>query len=307
MSGNAESRISELVAAGDSPRLDRFLAERERELTRSRIHSLISDGWVTLNGQVARPAQRVKAGDRVVLTVPPVRESDLIPQEIPLEVIYQDSDIVVIDKPAGLSVHPGPGHPDGTLVNALLARCPDIQGVGGVQRPGLVHRLDKDTSGLIVVAKTEKAHQDISGQIKERQVHKGYLALTVGVPPQDSGTVDAPIGRDPRHRQRMAVVLGGRESRTHYRVVQELDGHALLALVLETGRTHQIRVHLAYLGYPILGDEVYGRRSSILPRQFLHADSLEFRHPQTGEHMSFRSDLPRDLKEAMESLVSAVS
>ena len=302
MSSSLKSKVRELVAAGDSPRLDRFLAERERGLTRSRIHSLIGEGWVTLNGRVARPAQKVRTGDRVILTIPPVRESDLIAQDIPLQVIYQDSEIVVIDKPAGLSVHPGPGHPDGTLVNALLARCPDIQGVGGVHRPGIVHRLDKDTSGLIVVAKTEKAHHDISAQIKGREVHKGYLALTVGVPPQDSGTVDAPIARDPRHRQRMAVVLGGRESRTHYRVVKELDGHALLSLALETGRTHQIRVHLAYLGYPIFGDEVYGRRSSTLPRQFLHANSLELRHPQTGEHMSFRSDLPSDLTEAMESL-----
>ena len=303
MTGNSENKVRELVATGDSPRLDRFLAEKERELTRSRIHSLIGEGQVTLNGQVARPAQKVRTGDRVTLTVPPVRESDLIPQDIPLEVIYQDSDIVVIDKPAGLSVHPGPGHPDGTLVNALLARCPDIQGIGGVHRPGIVHRLDKDTSGLIVVAKTEKAHHDISSQIKSRAVHKGYMALTVGAPPQDSGTVDAPIARDPRHRQRMAVVLGGRESRTHFRVVKELDGHALLSLTLETGRTHQIRVHLAYLGYPIYGDEVYGRRSPTLPRQFLHASALEFRHPRTGEQVSFHSELPGDLKEAMESLM----
>ena len=303
MTGDSENKVRELVATGDSPRLDRFLAEKERELTRSRIHSLIGEGQVTLNGQVARPAQKVRTGDRVTLTIPPVRESDLIPQDIPLEVIYQDSDIVVIDKPAGLSVHPGPGHPDGTLVNALLARCPDIQGIGGVHRPGIVHRLDKDTSGLIVVAKTEKAHLDISSQIKSRAVHKGYMALTVGAPPQDSGTVDAPIARDPRHRQRMAVVLGGRESRTHFRVLKELDGHALLSLTLETGRTHQIRVHLAYLGYPIYGDEVYGRRSPALPRQFLHASALEFRHPRTGEQVSFHSELPGDLKEAMESLM----
>ena len=305
MTSNSETRFRELVAAGDSPRLDRFLAEKERELTRSRIHSLIGEGLVTLNGQVARPAQKVRAGDRIILAIPPARESGLVPQDIPLEVIYQDPDIVVIDKPAGLSVHPGPGHPDGTLVNALLARCPDIQGIGGVHRPGIVHRLDKDTSGLIVVAKTEKAHHDISSQIKGREVHKGYLALTVGVPPQDSGTVDAPIARDPRHRQRMAVVLGGRESRTHFRVVKELDGHALLSLTLETGRTHQIRVHLAYLGYPIYGDEVYGRRSSALARQFLHANVLEIRHPRTGERMSFRSELPHDLKEAMESLIAS--
>ena len=191
---------------------------------------------------------------------------------------------------------------DGTLVNALLARCPDIQGIGGVHRPGIVHRLDKDTSGLMVVAKTEKAHHSLSAQIKERKVRKGYLALTVGVPPQDEGTVDVPIARDPRHRQRMAVVLDGRESRTHYRVVEDLGSHALLELDLETGRTHQIRVHLAYLGYPLYGDEVYGRRSPFLSRHFLHANALGFRHPRSGEDVAFQSELPAELLQVLTTL-----
>ena len=302
VSGAAATSAKEFIATMGYGRLDRFLADREEDLTRSRIHSLISEGWVLVNDSPARPSQRVRAGDRVVLTVPPVREMELEPQDIPLKVVFQDADLVVIDKPAGISVHPGPGHPDGTLVNALLARCPDIQGIGGVHRPGIVHRLDKNTSGLMVVAKTERAHQALSAQIKERQVHKGYRALVVGQPPLDEGVIDAPIGRDTRHRQRMAVVLGARESRTRYKVVERLAGHTLLDLVLETGRTHQIRVHLSYLGYPLYGDQVYGRRSPDLSRHFLHASSLAFRHPATGADVTFESELPEELRTIVESL-----
>jgi 23S rRNA pseudouridine1911/1915/1917 synthase len=221
-----------------------------------------------------------------------------------LTVVYQDDALIVIDKPAGLSVHPGPGHSDGTLVNALLARCPDIQGIGGVIRPGIVHRLDKDTSGLMLVAKTEEAHQSLSAQFKEHTVTKGYLALSVGVVEPASGQIDAPIARDPRHRKRMAVVMGGREARTRYQVVQRFDGYSLLEVYPETGRTHQIRVHLAYLGHPLLGDGVYGKRSPLLDRHFLHAHYLGFRHPTSGELIEFRSDLPDDLRRAVETLRS---
>ena len=296
---NGRERVEKFVAAADAARLDRFLSERKKNLTRSRIHSLIREGMVSLNDGLARPSQRVHAGDRILLRVPPDREPDIVPQDMPLDVVYQDAEFVVIDKPAGLSVHPGPGHPDGTLVNALLARCPDIQGIGGVTRPGIVHRLDKDTSGLLVVAKTERAHQDLSEQIRSRQVFKGYLALSVGSPPHEEGLVDAPIARDPRHRKRMAVVLGGRESRTRYRLLGKYGAHSLLELVLETGRTHQIRVHLAYLGCPLYGDEVYGRRSAELGRHFLHASVLGFHHPSTGEPMTFRSELPSELRRVL--------
>ena len=306
MVDHAKERVREFTAGEDCARLDRFLGKAARELSRSRSHALIEEGQVSVNGRPGRPAQKVRAGDRVILTIPPVREINLVPQDIPVELIYQDAELVVLDKPAGLSVHPGPGHPDGTLVNALLARCPDIQGagqgIGGVARPGIVHRLDKDTSGLMMVAKTERAHRELSRQIKDRQVHKGYLALTVGVPPQDEGVIDAPIARDPRHRQRMAVVLGGRAARTGYRVMEQFDGYALVELVLETGRTHQIRVHLAYLGYPLFGDAVYGRRSSGLARHFLHANELGFRHPENGEAMTFRSPLPPELRDVLEEL-----
>ena len=295
-------QVQEFTADRDSPRLDRFLTLLPTGLSRSRLHSLIAQGLVSLNGAAARPSRKVRAGDRIILTVPPPRPMELAAQAIPLTVVYQDDQLIVIDKPAGLSAHPGPGHPDGTLVNALLAHCPDLRGIGGVNRPGLVHRLDKDTSGLMVVAKTEVAHQELSAQLKARRVEKGYLALAVGLVEPPEGMIDAPIARDPRHRQRMAVVVGGRESRTGYRTRQRLAGHTLLELVLETGRTHQIRVHLAYLGYPLFGDAVYGKASPGLNRHFLHAHRLAFRHPLSGEWLELQSPLPTELAEVIEDL-----
>ena len=292
----------EFLATGETLRLDQFLVEQELGLTRSRLHGLITGGQARLNGRTAKPAQRVRAGDRVSLTVPPRRRLDLLPQYLPLTVVYQDSDLVVIDKPAGLSVHPGPGHPDGTLVNALLAHCPDIQGIGDAIRPGIVHRLDKDTSGLMVVAKTEPAHHSLSAQIKARKVTKGYLALITGSLPDRQGRIDAPIGRDPRHRKRMAVVSGGRQACTTYRVLEQMAGYSLLELYLETGRTHQIRVHLAYLGHPLMGDRLYGKGSPMLARQFLHAHHLGFAHPMSGEPLDLRSSLPEDLAEVVQAL-----
>ena len=282
------------VEAG-GPRLDQFLAGKRTGLSRSQLHRLIVNGSVRLNGSAVKPSQRVQLGDRVSVTVPPPRPLDLVPQSMPLTVIHQDSHIVVIDKPAGLSVHPGPGHPDHTLVNGLLALCPDIQGVGDGVRPGIVHRLDKDTSGLMVVAKHHLAHQALSDQINAREVTKGYLALAVGALNPPNGQIDLPIFRDPRHRKRMAVVPGGRESRTHYRVLERFAGFSLVELYLETGRTHQIRVHLAHLGHPLLGDALYGKPSPSLPRHFLHAHHLGFRHPSSGEPIEFRCDLPEDL------------
>ena len=276
-------------------RLDQFLAMQSVRLTRSRLHALINEGHVRLNGNLAKPSQKVRAGDQISLVVPPPRELDLTPEAIPLEVVYQDPDLIVINKPAGLSVHPGPGHPSGTLVNALLARCPDIQGIGGALRPGIVHRLDKDTSGLMMVAKTDHAHQKLSEQIKDRLVTKGYLGMATGEMASQKGVIDAPIARDPRNRKKMAVVDGGKESRTRYRVVKQYIGGSLLELYLESGRTHQIRVHLAYLGHPLFGDPVYGRRSSTLGRQFLHAHHLSFTHPSSGELLEFRTELPEDL------------
>ena len=260
-----------------------------------------------VNGSGSKASSKVRRGDRITLTVPPPKPTEVVPQWMPLTMVHQDEHIAVIDKPAGLAVHPGPGHSDHTLVNALLAICPDIQGVGGEIRPGIVHRLDKDTSGLMVVAKTHQAHLDVSGQIKARQVDKGYIALAVGKVEPAVGVIDEPIGRDPHHRKRMAVAPDGREARTRYRVLEYImpsggvrPGYSLLEVVLETGRTHQIRVHFSFLGHPLMGDGVYGRSSPLLGRQFLHANRLGFRHPATGELVEFRSELPPELSAVLD-------
>ena len=290
-----------ILVYGGEIRLDQFLAQQDIGLTRSRLRQLIDSGDVLVNGAAVKPAHRVRPGDLVLVSVPPPRPSVAVPQDIPLTVVYQDADLVVIDKPAGLAAHPGPGHPDQTLVNGLLALCPDIQGIGGEIRPGIVHRLDKDTSGLMIAAKTESAHHGLSQQIKDRLVHKGYLALVEGAPSPETGVIDAPIGRDPRRRTRMAVTAGGRESRTGYRLLETAGRYSLLELQLHTGRTHQARVHLAWLGHPIFGDAVYGKRSPLLSRHFLHAHRLAFAHPATGEPLEFRSPLPPDLEAALEA------
>lgn len=280
----------------DGVRLDSYLVSVQTNLTRNRIQTLIASGFVTVNGSTSKASYKVRRGDSVTLVIPTPKPVDIIPQDIPLQFVYQDQDIVVIDKPAGLSVHPGPGHPDGTLVNALMAHCPDIEGVGGEIRPGIVHRLDKDTSGLIMIAKTHAAHIDLSNQIKNRTVTKGYLALATGTLPMDSGIIDAPIARDPRNRKRMAVVLGGKASRTRYTIIDRLPDATYLDIRLETGRTHQIRVHFAYSGNPLVGDQVYGKRSDHFLRHFLHANHLGFIHPSTGREIEFTSKLPKDLE-----------
>ena len=305
----------EFTADKSWPRLDRYLSSLDLGLdlgldpglTRSQLHRLVVQGSVLVNGYSSKPSQTIQVGDRVTVSIPPPRTLDLAPQWMPLQLVYQDEHIVVIDKPPGLSVHPGPGHPDRTLVNGLLALCPDIQGIGDSVRPGIVHRLDKDTSGLMMVAKNHQAHLALSAQIKDRQVTKGYLALATGIFPADKGQIDAPISRDPRNRKRMAVAPGGRDSKTNYRVIESLvleslDRYTLLQLYLESGRTHQIRVHLAYLGHPLLGDQLYGKASPMLNRQFLHANHLGFRHPASGQNLEFRSALPEDLAHVLESL-----
>ena len=289
------------VDAGES-RVDQYLAALDLGITRSRLRQLIVDGQVKVNGAQVKPAHRVREGDHLLVTVPQPRPSGVEAQDIPIPVIYQDSDLVVVEKPPGLSVHPGPGHPDRTLVNGLLALCPDIKGIGGEIRPGIVHRLDKDTSGLMMAAKTQEAHNDLSRQIRDRLVQKGYLALVEGLPSQESGVIDVPIGRDPRRRTRMAVTAGGRESRTGYTLLERAGAFSLLELQLHTGRTHQARVHLAWLGHPLLGDAVYGNRSRLLARHFLHAHRLAIAHPVTGEPMSFQSALPSDLQDTLDAV-----
>ncbi|MDP3063730.1 MAG: RluA family pseudouridine synthase [Chloroflexota bacterium] len=276
-------------------RLDIFLARRAQGLSRSRIKRLIQDGHALVNSELAQPGQRLKPGDLVSLSVPPPTAVALAAEPIPLRIVYQDAHLLVVDKPAGLTVHPAPGHPSGTLVNALLALCSDLSGIGGELRPGIVHRLDKDTSGLMVVAKSDASHRELSRQWKERSVRKGYLALVSGRLAPAEGVVDAPVGRDPRNRKRMAIVPDGRVARTRYRTLRPVGVDTLVELLPETGRTHQIRVHMAALGHPLVGDALYGRRDPRLSRQFLHAHLLAFNHPATGQRMEFTSPLPEEL------------
>jgi 23S rRNA pseudouridine1911/1915/1917 synthase len=282
-------------------RLDKYIAEECPELSRSYVQRLMSEGYITVNDRAAKSSLRLNVGDRVTAIIPPPAPPSPLPEEIPVNIVYEDSDLLVVDKPTGLTVHPAPGHPSHTLVNAILAHCPDLT-IGGSVRPGIVHRLDKNTSGLMVVAKNDAAHQDLSNQIKARSVLKRYLVLVQGRLSPERGIIEAPIGRDVSNRKRMAVVSQGREARTQYQVIRYLDNFTLLEVTLETGRTHQIRVHLSAIGFPVVGDEVYGRKSPILKRQFVHACHLGFRLPSSGDWMEFSSELAPDLKEALERI-----
>ncbi len=294
-------RTVDLVSDADGERVDALIARRLPELSRSHVRKLIDAGLVTVGGRVPKPSEKPPLGARLRVEIPPPEEMTLEPEEIPLTVIYQDADIIVVDKPPGLTVHPAPGHPGGTLVNALLAAVPDLQGISGTLRPGIVHRLDKDTSGLIVVAKNDRAMRALQAQLKERRVTKTYLALVEGVPELRQGQIEAPLGRHPKNRKKQAVVAGGREAITKYRVREVIGGRALLEVEPVTGRTHQIRVHLAAIGHPIVGDVVYGKRSDAVGRQFLHAARLGFTMPG-GREVEFESPLPPDLRTGLEDL-----
>lgn len=304
--------VARFTAAVSGPRLDLYLVQERKDLSRSFIQKLIADGSVTVNDVPAKSSLRLKRGDVIVMVIPPPPELSLRPEAMPLSVVYEDDDVLVIDKPANLPVHPGPGHASGTLANALLAYCPQLDEMDDSLRPGIVHRLDKDTSGLMMVAKNEAARRKLSLAIKERQVVKRYLALVVGCPQPEAGTIDAPIARHPVRRQKMAVVPGGRPARTHYRVLRRFPqgrgrGYSLLEVTLETGRTHQIRVHMAHIGHPLVGDSVYGRQVDFVGRQFLHAHRLGFRLPSSGEYREFRSELPDDLRRALAELTRTVA
>lgn len=290
------------TADSSGERLDIFLSKQCPDLSRSRLQHLITDGCVTLDGAIAKPSSRLREGQLIGLTVPDAAQSHMEPQDIPLTVVYQDSDLLVIDKQAGLTVHPAPGHPDQTLVNAVLALCPDLQGIGGTVRPGIVHRLDKDTSGLMVVAKNEKAHAKLTAQVKERSFTKLYIALAHGKVSPAEAVIEAAIGRDPGNRKRMAVVSNGREATTRYKVLTYYKGYSLIEVKLITGRTHQIRVHFASLVHPLAGDGIYGKPHPSLNRHFLHASVLGFQHPSTDEYVEFSSDLPDELTAFLEML-----
>jgi 23S rRNA pseudouridine1911/1915/1917 synthase len=288
--------------ADGEARLDKYVCAGISELSRAQVQRLIAAGNITVNGQRAKPGHRLSPGDRVDIILPPTPPRELKPEDIPLKIIYEDDDLFAVDKPAGLTVHPAPGHPGHTLVNAILAHFPHLADIGDSLRPGVVHRLDKDTSGVMLVAKNQAAQANLSKQFKSHSVTKAYLALVKGKLEPESGIIEADIGRDPRHRKKMAVVAQGREARTEYRVVKYIGNYTLLEVRPETGRTHQIRVHLAAIGFPVVGDKVYGVKSKYLPRQFLHACRLGFKLPTTGEYVEFESALPDDLEQALEDI-----
>ena len=295
------NRKLEFIVTTEGVRLDKYIAQECPDLSRSYVQRLISEGYITVNDRAAKGSLKLNIGDKIAAVIPPPAPPTPLPEEIPLNIVYEDSDLLVVDKPAGLAVHPAPGHPSHTLVNAILAHCPDFA-ISGSMRPGIVHRLDKNTSGLMVVAKNDAAQQSLSNQMKARSVLKRYLVLIQGHLSPERAIIDAPIGRDPGHRKRMAVVSEGREARTQYRVIKYLNGYTLIEVTLETGRTHQIRVHLSSIGFPVVGDEVYGRKSPHLGRQFVHACQLGFRLHSSGEYVEFSSKLPADLEQALERL-----
>jgi 23S rRNA pseudouridine1911/1915/1917 synthase len=288
-------------------RLDRFLARELPEYSRSRIQQLIHTGFVRLNSATTRPRQLVRRGDEIEVTEPPPEKIETRPEPIPLDILFEDDDLIVINKPAGLVVHPGAGHREHTLVNALLSYYPTLSGIGGKQRPGIVHRLDKDTSGCLVVAKNDAAHRELSRQFAERSVEKIYLALVAGRLRKQKGVIEEKIGRHPVHRQRMSVASSrGRAAKTEYRVVRMGNRASLIECRLHSGRTHQVRVHLHHLGHPVLGDKVYGARlAKEFPRQMLHAWKLGFRHPRTGEWNNFEGPLPDDFATAQKLTIES--
>ncbi len=300
-----EEDLLQITAEESGERIDALLARLVPQLSRSAAQRLLEEGRVSLAGQPVRKNYRCAAGDLFLLSLPEAEEIPLVPQDIPVDVVYEDGDVVVVNKPRGLVVHPAPGHPDGTLVNALLYHCGDsLSGVGGEKRPGIVHRIDKDTSGLLIVAKNDFAHQALSAQLSDRSLSRVYEAVVRGSLREDAGTVDKPIGRHPTDRKRMAIVPGGRPAVTHWEVLARYRGYTHIRCRLETGRTHQIRVHLASLGHPLLGDETYGAPAPDkgLSGQCLHARELKFIHPRSGEAVHLETELPDYFTEVLSRL-----
>jgi len=292
-------KVYNFVADKQGVRLDKYISEKCPEFTRTHAQKLITDGHITVNDHMAKASHKLNIGDRLTVVIPFVAPISLLPEAIPLNIIYEDDDLLVIDKPAGLAVHPAPGHPSHTLVNAILSHLSDIN---DSLRPGIVHRLDKDASGVMVVAKNNMAQANLINQFKARSVVKVYLVLVKGHLTPENGAIEAPIGRDPRNRKRMGVVAEGKEARTEYHVIKYIGDYTLLKVRTETGRTHQIRVHLLAIGYPVVGDAVYGVKSAHLSRQFLHACRLGFKLPSSGEYVEFTSELPPDLTQALKDI-----
>ena len=294
-----------VICEEDGLRLDRFLADVLEELSRSQIQRLLEEGAVRRDGRPVRKSDRTAAGTRYEVEVPPPKELGILPENIPLDVAYEDGDVIVINKPKGLVVHPAAGHWSGTLVNALLYHCRDLSGIGGTLRPGIVHRIDKDTSGLLAVAKNDYAHTFLASQLKDHSMARTYEAVVCGNLKEDRGTVDAPIGRHPTDRKKMCVTQrNSRPAVTHWEVIARYRGYTHIRCKLETGRTHQIRVHMAYIGHPILGDTVYGHKGKELGQdsQCLHAGALCFTHPRTGQPVMVFAQLPPYFREVLDKL-----
>ena len=286
-------------------RLDAFLASSLDGLTRSQATRLIESGEVAVNGRAVSKSYKLAGGEDIAVTLPEPEPVEAVPQDIPLDVVYEDADVIVVNKPSGMVVHPAPGHPDGTLVNALLCHCAGtLSGIGGALRPGIVHRIDRDTSGLIIAAKNDAAHQYLSAQLADHTLARTYECIVAGALREDRGTVDAPIARHPTDRKRMAVVAGGREAVTHWEVIARYPGYTHVRCRLETGRTHQIRVHMAYIGHPILGDTVYGAKKEVpgLTGQCLHAVGLRFLHPRTHEVVELSCPLPDEFTRMLQKI-----
>jgi 23S rRNA pseudouridine1911/1915/1917 synthase len=302
--GNPEPIRLEVAAEDDGTRLDKYVGEHCEGLSRTRAQKLVRDGYVRVNGDIARSGYRLETGDVLTVEVPPATPVSLEAEEIPLSILYEDEDILVVDKPAGLAVHPAPGHSSHTLVNALYSRLSGLAESGGEDRPGIIHRLDKDTSGVMVVAKNSPAQQYIMDQFKDRTVVKRYRVLVKGRLSPAEGSIEAPVGRDPRHRQQMAVVPDsrGRDAVTEYTVIEYIGDYTLLEVRPVSGRTHQIRVHLKAIGFPVAGDSVYGVKAPPLKRQFVHAAVLGFVLPSTGGYAEFTAPLPADLRQALETI-----
>jgi 23S rRNA pseudouridine1911/1915/1917 synthase len=304
----SQERLTLSIQAEEAgTRLDRYLTSILTGISRTKVQQLIVDGEILVNGHTGKSGYTLRVGDEVQVTSLNMhnRAANIKPQLLPLDVVYEDKDLLVVNKAAGMVVHPAPGHHDDTLVNALIARYPDLQREDSEQRPGIIHRLDKDTSGLIIIARNAATRSALVEQMKRREVVKRYLALVEGVVALDKGSIDAPIGRNPRHRQQMVITaVGSRAARTHFRVQEQFARHTLLLLELETGRTHQIRVHLKAIGHPIVGDPIYGsgniNRGLTLKRQFLHAYQLKFTHPTTGSIINLEAPLPEDLQAVLD-------
>ena len=293
-----------IVQTNDSTRLDSYIVTEEKELSRATVQRLLEEGNIFVNGKKQKNSYKVKLDDVIEINIPEVKESKIEAQDIPIDIVYEDEDIIVVNKPKGLVVHPANGNPDGTLVNAIMNICKDsLSGIGGEKRPGIVHRLDKDTSGLLIIAKNDKAHIKMSEQIKNRKVNKKYIALVKGIIKENEATINMPIARSKKYRKKMAVDKSGKEAITHFKVLNRYDKYTLLEIKIDTGRTHQIRVHMSEIGHPVVGDEVYsnGKNEFGVKGQMLHAKSLEFTHPITGKKMYLEAELPEYFKNVLQT------